>query len=234
MDPGLLQGLTSPAAVPDDQITNAPYRMAIGQLLYLTMKTRRDIAVAVGILSRNVASPTELHWAAVKRLLRYLKGTQDYGIHISSQSDTLVVHADADWGGESDRKSVSGFVITIGCVPISWRSRKQTAIALSITEAEYAILSEASREVTWIRKFCECLGHKQRKPTLIPQDNVGSIGWANGIGKFARSKHIDLRMHHIQTLVQDKVIAPVQVPTGAMEARIMTKPLAVNHAICSE
>jgi hypothetical protein len=56
--------------------------MAIGQLLYLTMKMHPDIAVAVGILSRKVASPTELHWAAVKRLLRYLKGTQDYGIHI--------------------------------------------------------------------------------------------------------------------------------------------------------
>jgi hypothetical protein len=137
-----------------------------------------------------------------------------------------VVHADADWGGESDRKSVSGFVITIGRVPISWGSRKQTAIALSTTEAEYASLSEASREATWIRKLCASRGYNQKTPTLISQDDVGSIGWANGIGKFARSKHIDLRMHHIQTLVQDKVIAPVKVPTGAMEARIMTKPLA--------
>jgi hypothetical protein len=126
----------------------------------------------------------------------------------------------------SDRKSVSGFVITIGRVPTSWGSRKQTAIAPSTTEAEYARLSEAPREVTWIRNLCESLGHKQRTPTLISQDNVGSIGWANRIGKFARSKHIYLRMHHIQTLVQDKATAPVQVPTGAMEADIKTKPLA--------
>jgi hypothetical protein len=74
--------------------------------------------------------------------------------------------------------------------------------------------------------LCESLGHKQRTPTLISQDNVGSIGWANGIGKFARSNHRDFSMHHIQSLVQDKLIAPVQVPTGAMEADIMTKPLA--------
>jgi hypothetical protein len=222
MDPGLLQVLTSPVAVPGDQISNSPYRMAIGQLLYLTTKTRPDIVVAVRFLSRKVASPTELHWAAVKRLLRYLSGTQDYGIHISPQSDTLVDHADADWGDESDRKSVSSFVVTIGRVPISWGSRKQTAISLSTTEAEYARLSEASREVTWIRNLFESLGHQQRTPILISQDNIGSIGWAYGIGKFARSKHIDLRMHHIQTLVQDKVIAPVQVPAGAMEADIMT------------
>jgi hypothetical protein len=162
----------------------------------------------------------------VKRRLRYLKGTQDYGIHISPQSDTLVGHTDTDWGGKSDRKSVSGVVITIGRVPISWGSRKQTAIAISTIEADYASLSEASREVTWIRNLSESLGHKQKTPTLISQDNVGSIGWTNGIGKFVCSKHIDLRMHHIQILVQDKVIAPVQVPTGAMEADIMTKPLA--------
>jgi hypothetical protein len=117
----------------------------------------------VGILSRKVAFPTELHWATVKRLLPYHNGTQDYGIQISHQSDILAGHANADWGGESDRKSVSGFVITAGRVPISWGCRKQTAIALSTTEAEYASLSEASREVTWIRNLCESPGHKRAR-----------------------------------------------------------------------
>jgi hypothetical protein len=128
--------------------------MAIGQLLYLTTKPRPDIVVAVGILSQNVASPTELHWAAVKRLLRYLKGTQDYGTHISPQSDTLLGHADTDWGCESDRKSVSGFVITIGRVPISWGSRKQTAIALSSTEGG-------------VRKFIGSIDGSNMDPQLV-------------------------------------------------------------------
>jgi hypothetical protein len=69
-----------------------------------------------------------------------------YGLHVIPTNDQLLLHADADWGGESVRKSVSGFVITLGNVPVSWGSKKQTAVALSSTEAEYASLSEAAKE----------------------------------------------------------------------------------------
>jgi Reverse transcriptase (RNA-dependent DNA polymerase) len=118
---------------------HAMSRTAIGQLLYLKTKTKTDIAVAVGVLARQVSAPAEVHWTAVKRILRYLTGTMMHGLHIAPTNDQLIGHADANWGGESDVKSVSGFVITLGNVPVSWGSRKLAAVALSSTEAEYAI-----------------------------------------------------------------------------------------------
>jgi hypothetical protein len=130
MDPGRLntlsQALNSTEALLSSSL-HAVYRTAIGQLLYLTTKTRPDIAVAVGVLTRQVSAPAEVHWTAVKRILRYLKGTRMYGLHIAPTNDQLIGHADADWGGESDRKSVSGFVITLGNVPVSWGGKTHVA-----------------------------------------------------------------------------------------------------------
>jgi hypothetical protein len=100
----------------------------------------------VGVLAKQVSAPAEVTWTAVKRILRFLKGTMMYGLHVAPTNEQLIGHAESYWGRESDRKSVSGFVITLGNVPIPWGSKKQTAVALSSTEAEYASLSEAAKE----------------------------------------------------------------------------------------
>jgi hypothetical protein len=185
---------------------HAVYRTAIGQILYLTTKTRPDIAVAVGVLARQVSAPAEVNCTAVKRILRYLKGTMMYGLHIAPTNDQLIGHADADWGGESGHKLVSGFVITLGNVPVSWGSNKQTAAALSSTVAEYASLSEAARETVWLRRLVEAMSHPQNGGTVITQDKTGSVIWANGTAKFARSRHVGIKMYHVQNLVESKQI----------------------------
>jgi Reverse transcriptase (RNA-dependent DNA polymerase) len=91
---------------------HAVYRNAISQLLYLITKTRPDIAVAVGVLARQVSAPAEVHWTAVKRILRYLKGTMMYELHIAPTNDQLIGHADADWGRESDRGSALSAILS--------------------------------------------------------------------------------------------------------------------------
>ncbi len=80
-----------------------------------------------------------------------------------------------DWAGNEDRTSVSGKIITVGGALVSWKSSKQKYIALSSTEAEYVSLSEASREVAWLRNLLSSVGYKQDNPTPVFQDNTGSI-----------------------------------------------------------
>ena len=86
-----------------------------------------------------MAAPRSLHYAAVLRILRYLKGTLFHGLHFSSQlSLTLQVYSDADWAGDpTDRRSTTGYCFLLGDSLISWRSKKQSVVACSSTEVEY-------------------------------------------------------------------------------------------------
>jgi hypothetical protein len=170
MDPGSLTDLTRPQMTTTIVLSHdlhSTYRTAIGQLLYLTTNTRPDIAAVVGVLARQVPRPTMTHLTAVKRVLRYLKETSAYGIRICPTTDKLIGHADSAWAGETDRNSVSGFVATLGDVPVAWWSKKQTAVASSSTEAKYASLSETSKEIMWLRGLCKALGHNQNGGTMI-------------------------------------------------------------------
>ncbi len=84
------------------------YREAIGSLMYLCTRTRPDISVAVNILSRHTAHPRPIHWVALKRVLRHLEGTEEYGIHLAPTDSILSCHSDSDWAGSADKSSVSG------------------------------------------------------------------------------------------------------------------------------
>ena len=139
---------------PDDVCDQKLYQAVVGSLLYLSTKTRPDIAFAVSIAARFCASPTKEHWTAVKRILRYLNGTQQFGLlykaNTSSESE-IAGFSDSDWAGDvGDRKSTSGYVFLLGGAAVSWKSTKQTTVALSTAEAEHIALSSASQEATWL------------------------------------------------------------------------------------
>ncbi|XP_077257634.1 uncharacterized protein LOC143894862 [Temnothorax americanus] len=96
--------------------------------------SRPDVAAAVGFLARRVETPTQMDWNAVKRIIRYLAGTKNYKLHLSSTSDDM----DADWAGDKqDRKSTSGYIFKLGSSAIAWSSHKQTSVSMSSTEAEF-------------------------------------------------------------------------------------------------
>jgi hypothetical protein len=117
MDTGQYSALTEQKGSCQEEnmiMNNCPYREAVRQVLYLSTRTRPDIAATVGVLNRHVSNPRPVHWAAMKRLLRYLKGTKEYELILCPTNNILPGHADADWAGGTDRTSVSGHVITIG------------------------------------------------------------------------------------------------------------------------
>ena len=128
------------------------YRSAIGRLLYLSTRTRLDIAFAVSTLAKFTSRPTEDHWKVVKHLLRYITGTCEFGLLFAmSGSSDCTGFTDSDWAGDpNDGKSTSGYLFRIGNFTVSWGSKKQSCVALSTAEAEYMSLTMAAKEGIWL------------------------------------------------------------------------------------
>lgn len=121
---------------PLDDVAATKYRSIVGGLQYLTL-TRPDIAFAVNKVCQYLHTPTTDHYTAVKRILRYISGTMDFGLKfVKSRSNLVSAFSDADWAGCSDdRRSTGGFAVFLGSNLISWTARKQPTVSRSSTEA---------------------------------------------------------------------------------------------------
>ena len=216
-------------AVEDDVLVDQSlYQSAVGSLLYLSTSTRPDIAFAVSNVAKFSANPTKRHWTGVKRILRYLKSTSDLGLHFTSNDvDDLVGYSDSDWAGDlDDRKSTSGYLFKLCGAPISWRSKKQTSVALSTAEAEYIALSSATQEAVWLRQLTSELRFKPTKPTVIYEDNQSAIALAQNAQFHGRMKHINIRQHFVREKVSDRVIEIKYCRSDCMLADMLTKGLS--------
>lgn len=225
MDPGFMKN------VPENDIklpSNTEYRKIIGSLLYLTVNSRPDIAVAVSILGRKVCEPKQSDLMEAKRILRFLVYTQDMTLKLGGadgNSNHLIAYVDADWAGDVEtRRSTTGFIFKLGGGLISWGSRKQSNITLSSTEAEYVALSEACSEFKWIKMLLGDLNLGNVTAT-INEDNQSCISLANEFKLNPRTKHIEVKYHHVKELVDSKEICLKYCPTAEMIADVMTKPL---------
>ncbi|XP_026429786.1 uncharacterized protein LOC113326236 [Papaver somniferum] len=154
------------------------YRTIVGSLVYLTI-TRPDIAYVVYIVSQFVSSPTTVHWAAMMRILRYLRGTQYQSLLFpSSCSSTVSLRgfSDAGWAGDhGDRKSITGYCVFLGDSLISSRSKKQSIPSRSSTEAEYPAMADTTAEIIWLRWLVGDMGVVISSPTPINCDNTSAI-----------------------------------------------------------
>lgn len=223
MDPGFIKALSKEdVKLPN----NIEFRKIIGSLLYLTVNTRPDIAVAVSILGRKVSEPNFRDMVEVKRILKYLHYTQDFKLNLGGKEDLdLVAYVDADWAGDTEtRRSTTGFVFMIGNGLISWASRRQANITLSSTEAEYVALSEACIELRWIKMLMKDLNLDKSIATVY-EDNQSFISLANEFKLNPKTKHIEVKFHHVKKLVENKEIILKYCPTTEMIADMMTKPL---------
>ena len=206
------------------------YRAIVGSLLYLACWSRPDIAFAISELSRFVSAPCHTHMVAAKHLLRYLNGTKQLGLVYSAPSDRVNIlwgYVDSDWAGCPDsRKSTSGYALMLNGAAISWKSKRQSVIALSSAEAEFVAASSMVQEVIYTRRILERLGFPQPEPTPVFEDNRTCIAWSEGsVGGSDRAKHIDLRAHFVHDAVDKKFLKLVPIDSASNVADQLTKPL---------
>ena len=175
----------------------------MGSLNYLTT-TRPDIAYSIGILSQFMAKPLESHWVIAKKVLRYLKGTVNFGIMYTDNCDVeLTGYSDLDWDGNpDDKKSTLGYAFNIGTGVVSWSSKKLPTVSLSSTEAEYKALFNATCEVVWLRRILEDISKKKMNPTVLKCDNQSCIKLAHNLNYHARTKHIEIQHHFVREKIQ--------------------------------
>ncbi|KAH9707030.1 Integrase catalytic domain-containing protein [Citrus sinensis] len=172
------------------EMSRVPYASAVGSLMFAMICTRPDIAQAVGAVSRYMANPGGEHWIAVKRILRYIRGTSDVALCYGGSEFTVRGYVDSDFAGDLDkRKSTTGYVFTLAEAAVSWVSKLQTVVALSTTEAEYMAATQACKEAIWIQRLLEELGHKQQKISVFC-DSQSALHIARNPAFHSRTKHI--------------------------------------------
>jgi hypothetical protein len=126
------------------------YRSLTGALQYLTF-SRPDIAYAVQQVCLYMHTPREPHLTALNRVLRYLRGSLDFGLLRPSPTSELVVYTNADWGGCTDtRRSTSDYVVFLGANLVSWAAKRQPVVARSSAEAEYRAMANGVAEASWM------------------------------------------------------------------------------------
>ena len=209
-----------------EEMKKVPYASVVGSLMYAMVCTRPDIAHAVGVVSRFLANPGKEHWMAVKWILRYLRGTSKVCLFFGNGKPMLDGFTDADMAGDVDsRKSTSGYLMTFAGGAVAWQSRLQKCVALSTTEAEFIAITEACKEVLWLKKFLQELRLKQERYILFC-DSQSAIHLSKNSSFHVRSKHIDVRYHWIRDVLEMKLLQLEKIHTDNNPSDMMTEALS--------
>lgn len=172
-------------------------------------------------------NPTHNHMNAVKRVLRFVKGTMDFGVHYKRNGGSILeAFSDSDYAGDlNSRRSTSSYALFLSDTVISWSSKKQPVVTLSTTEAEFVAAAGCACQVIWIRRILEAIGLLQKEGTVIHCDNMSTIKLYKNPVMHKRSKHIDVRFHFLRDLTPVEL---VHCRTEVQVADIMTKPLKLE------
>lgn len=230
----LFQGQSPETDAELEYMAKVPYASAIGSLMYAAVCTRPDISHAVGVVSRFASNPGRQHWEAVKWIFRYLRRTTDLPLCFGRSKLIVQGFVDSDFAGDQDtRRSTTGYVFMVGSTAVSWVSRLQKIVTLSTTEAEYVAVTEAAKEMIWLKGFLEELGRKQESSVLFC-DSQSAIHLAKNPVFHARTKHIDLRYHFIRSLLEDGDLLLQKILGSKNPADMLTKPVTIDKLkLCS-
>lgn len=210
------------------------YRSVVGSLQYATI-TRPELSYAVNKVCQFMAQPQEIHWTAVKRILRYLKGTIQAGLQlfptIPGKPVSLKAFCDADWAADpDDRRSTSGAAVYFGPNLVSWWSRKQQVVARSSTKAEYRSLAAVAADLLWIQTLLTEL----KIPHAVPEifcDNHSAVLLAHNPILHSRTKHMEIDLCFVREKVLAKQLSVVHIPGTDQWADLLTKPLSPSKFI---
>jgi Reverse transcriptase (RNA-dependent DNA polymerase) len=204
------------------------YRSQVGAILFAATCTRPDLCVSTNICARYVENPCQRHSGAVKRILRYIKGTLNYGLEFRRDGKPIEItgYCDSDFAGDAtDSKSTSGYVVFVNGCAVSWKTTKQKSVSTSTVEAEYISASTACKEVMWLRWLVEeILDSRLEKPTVWIDNNGARLLSAND-QLSEKTKHIRYSYHFVRECVTDGVLELKQVSTHENVSDMMTKPL---------
>lgn len=205
---------------------NFPFKELIGCLLYITTCTRPDIAHAVSVASRT-SEPTEAHWASLKRILRYLKGTSELGLVYKHQDSPVIRgYSDADYANcKKTRRSTSGFVIMWGDNVLTWKCQRQKITTLSTTEAEYVAGTEMVKKLIPLKAMMTELNLVSQAPAEVFIDNKSTINIVVNEEAQDRTKHIDVRHKWLTEHHNSGSIKIAHISGDQQKADILTKPL---------
>ena len=206
-------------------MARVPYSNAVGSMMYAMVCTRPDISHAVSVVSRYMACPGKSHWNAVKWILRYLRGTSDTYLEFGKSSSSLVGYVDSDYAGDLDkRRSLTGYVFTLGGSAISWKASLQPVVALSTTEAEYIAVTEVIKEGIWLRGLLGELSSCSDKIDILC-DSQSAIHLTKDQMFHERTKHIDIKYHFVRDIISRGDILVKKISTHENPADMLTKPL---------
>jgi hypothetical protein len=223
-----------PCEEEEEEVDKTRYLAAVGALLYLATHTRPDIVFAVSVLARHSAKPTHRHWAGFKHLLRYLRGTEDLGLHYTKGAELDIVgYANSGFkSDETNGKSQTGYIFVKNGAPISWKSVKQTITATSTNHAELLALHEAAREAVWLRTMEQAIAEqcnttRSTNATVIHEDNAAAVAQvATGFIKADRVKHISPTLFgFMQDLVESEQVQVKKIDSAHNVADMLTKAL---------
>ena len=205
------------------------YRSMVGALQYLTF-TRPDLAFSVHQLCRFMQHPTTSHLEAAKHVLRYVRGTLHFGIHLALGPLTFSVFSNADWTGDpTNRKSTTGILVFLGSSPISWSSKKQSTVSHSSTEAEYCALASTAAKLAWLHIIFKELKLFLPHIPILWCDNNSAIDLASNPVCHSRTKHIEVDYHYVRGCVLRSTLGVKFISGCDNFADIFTKPLLGPH-----
>ena len=215
---------------PEDNEINCSndYARLLGELQYILNTSRLDITYAVNRLASYTGNPSLQHYTAIKWILCYLSGTRTHRITYKAMPEDkdFMGFADAAYANADESCSTIGYVFLTGGTAITWSSKRLSLTSLSSTQAEYVALSEAVREVCWLRNLYMELGLlNEDRPTTIVSDNEGLIALAHNPQFHKQTKHFEVQWHWIRELVQDGTIAIKSCHDLEQTADVLTKAL---------
>ncbi|XP_071042250.1 uncharacterized protein [Parasteatoda tepidariorum] len=183
-------------------VNQTQYQELIGELLYLSNRTRPDLAFVMTYLSQFNHKPEKRHFNLAERVLKYHNGTKDEKLFFSNKSGLLNAHADASWGNAENGKSFSGEIVMLGGV---------------------------CKELMWILNLLEELHCSifVKKPVTISSDNQSAIDWLNSAISSSRTRHINLKLRYVKDII-GKIIEVEYVQTDEMIADFLTKAVTFD------
>nr|GEU48169.1 ribonuclease H-like domain, reverse transcriptase, RNA-dependent DNA polymerase [Tanacetum cinerariifolium] len=164
---------------------------------------------------------------AIRQVLRYVKGTKDYGITYKHNGGNKIHgYSDSSYGvNNQEGKGTTGIILYYGESPIRWNTQKQATVALSSCESKFIVATAAATQALWLKRLLSKLTHFEEYKVTIRVDNKSAIALMKNPVFHERSKHIDMKYQFIREYVEREDIQVEFVSEEYQKANILTKAL---------